>query len=87
MLHIARRALRVAEWLHSALEGAETKVRVALLVIGVGFGYLVLVNTGLPVVIAPIVGAIGAMTAHSLTARWRARQVQPELAVTAAVSA
>ena len=63
-----------------------TRVRLALLVIGVAFGYLVLVNTGLPVILAPIVGTIGALAAHWLAGRWRARGVLPAAAVAAAVT-
>jgi hypothetical protein len=55
-----------------------TRGHVALMVVGVAFGYLVLVNTGLPVYIAPIAGVAGAATAHWLTGRWRARRTASE---------
>jgi hypothetical protein len=44
----------VAEW---------TRVRVALLAVGVTFGYLVFVNTGLSLILAPAVGLTGALLA------------------------
>jgi uncharacterized membrane protein YeaQ/YmgE (transglycosylase-associated protein family) len=46
----------------------------------------VLVNTGLSLVVAPIVGLAGASTAHWLARRWRARRIRPALAVAAAVT-
>lgn len=63
-----------------------TRVRVALFVVGAAFGYLVLVNTGLSVVIAPVVGTVGAVGAHWLTQRWRARRRGPTLAAADAVT-
>ena len=64
-----------------------TRVRVALFAVGVAFGYLVLVNTGLSVVVAPIVGTVGAVAAHWLARLWRARRASPALAAAAAVTA
>lgn len=58
-----------------------TRARVGLLVASVSFGYLVVVNTGLSLVVVPIVGVAGALAAHWLAGRWRARRVQPALAV------
>ncbi len=62
-----------------------TRVRVALLAVGVSFGYLVLVNTGLSFVVAAVVGVGGALAAHWLTGRFRARRAAV-LAVAAAVT-
>lgn len=50
-----------------------TRVRVVLLALGASFGYLVLVNTGLSLAVAPVVGAVGALAAHWLAGRLRAR--------------
>ena len=58
-----------------------TRARVGLLVVSVSFGYLVVVNTGLSLVVVPIVGVAGALAAHWVAGRWRARRVQPGLAV------
>jgi hypothetical protein len=58
-----------------------TRARVVLLAVSVSFGYLVVVNTGLSLVVVPIVGVAGALAAHWLAGRWRARRVQPALAV------
>jgi hypothetical protein len=58
-----------------------TRARVVLLVVSVSFGYLVVVNTGLSLVAVPIVGVAGALAAHWVAGRWRARRVQPALAV------
>ncbi|HUM00211.1 MAG TPA: rhomboid-like protein [Mycobacterium sp.] len=63
-----------------------TRVRLALLVVGVAFGYLVLVNTGLPVAVAPVVGTVGALTAHWLAGRWQARRTRPARAAAAALT-
>lgn len=63
-----------------------TRMRVALFVVGVAFGYLVLVNTELSLVMAPIAGVIGAVVAHSLAHWWRGRRTVPEQ-VLAAVTA
>jgi hypothetical protein len=63
-----------------------TKFRVALLVVSAAFCYLVLVNTGLWLGIAPIAGCAGAVAAHWLTGRWRARRGGPILAATAAAT-
>ena len=49
-----------------------TRARVGLLVVSVSFGYLVVVNTGLSLVVVPIVGVAGALAAHWLAGRWRA---------------
>lgn len=57
-----------------------TRLRVALFAVGVAFGYLVLVNTGLSMLIAPLTGVIGAVVAHWATHWWRARRAVPELA-------
>src|ERR1700757_170157 len=54
-----------------------TRVHVALLTVGVSFGYLVLVHTGPAVVAAPAVGVAGAVTAHWLADRRKARQARP----------
>jgi hypothetical protein len=58
-----------------------TRARVVLLAVSVSFGYLVVVNTGLSLIVVPIVGVAGALAAHWLAGRWRARRVQPALAV------
>ena len=58
-----------------------TRARVVLLVVSVSFGYLVVVNTGLSLVVVPIVGVAGALAAHWVAGRWRARRVQTALAV------
>jgi hypothetical protein len=58
-----------------------TRGRIVLLVVSVTFGYLVLVNTGLSLVVVPIVGVAGALAAHWLAGRWRPRRGQPALAV------
>lgn len=60
-----------------------TRVRVALLVVGGAFGYLVLVNTALSLVVAPVVGIAGALAAHWFAGRFRARRARPVLAVAA----
>jgi hypothetical protein len=57
-----------------------TRVRVALLAVGASFGYLVLVNTGPAVVVAPLVGVAGALGAHWLAGRFSARPVRAPLA-------
>lgn len=57
-----------------------TRARVALLVVSVSFGYLILVNTGLSLVVVPIVGVAGALVAHLVARRWRPRRGQPVLA-------
>ncbi|MDT5092071.1 MAG: hypothetical protein QOH60_1434 [Mycobacterium sp.] len=75
--HVVALALGMAVSLRFGGPARWTKVRVALFVIGVGFGYLVLVNTGLPVVIAPIVGTVGALTARRLAEGVRAGRVEP----------
>lgn len=64
-----------------------TRVRLALFVVGVAFGYLVLVNTAVPIVVAPVVGTVGAVAAHWLAQRWRARRRGPALAAADAVTA
>ena len=53
-----------------------TPLRCVLLAIGAGFGYLVLANE-LPVVIAPIAGMLGALTAHGAARYRRSRRVRP----------
>lgn len=63
-----------------------TRVRVALLVVGGAFGYLVLVNTGLNLAVAPVVGLAGALVAHWFAARLRARRVRLAPAVAAAAT-
>ncbi len=63
-----------------------TRVRLALFVMGVAFGYLVLVNTGVSVIFAPAVGIAGAAGAHWLARVWRARRAAPVLAAAAAVT-
>jgi hypothetical protein len=63
-----------------------TRVRVALLTVGVAFCYLVLVNTGPAVVAAPAVGVAGALAAHWLARRREARQIRPAPAVAAAAT-
>ncbi len=62
-----------------------TRVRIALLVVGAAFGYLVLVNTGLSLAVAPGVGLVGALLAHWLDRRRRARRVRAALAMADAV--
>jgi hypothetical protein len=52
-----------------------TPVRGVLLVIGVSFGYLVLVN-GLPVVTAPLAGLAAGFAAYAAAALWRGRQLR-----------
>jgi type III secretory pathway component EscS len=85
--HVIALALGMVLSLRAGGAARWTKVRVALFVVGVAFGYLVLVNTGLSVIVAPIVGTVGALTAHWLASRRRAREVRPALAVAAAVPA
>jgi hypothetical protein len=63
-----------------------TKFRVALLVVSAAFGYLLLVNTGLSFGVAPIAGIAGALAAHWLAGRLRARRARPILAVAAAAT-
>jgi hypothetical protein len=63
-----------------------TKFRIALLVVGGAFCYLVLVNTGFAFGIAPIAGFAGAMAAHWLAGRWRVRRARPVHAVAAAAT-
>ena len=63
-----------------------TRVRVALFAVGVAFGYLVLANTGLSLVAAPIAGIAGALAAHWLAGRRRARRPRPALAAAAALT-
>jgi hypothetical protein len=58
-----------------------TPLRCVLMVIGVSFGYLVLVNSGLPVVIAPAVGLAGAFTGHWVTTCWRGWRLRRSLAL------
>lgn len=55
--------------------------RYALLGVGVSFGYLVLVNTEVSLIGAPLAGALGALTAHWLAVRRRVRDV-PDAPVT-----
>jgi hypothetical protein len=52
-----------------------TPMRCVLLAIGAAFGYLVLANE-LPVVIAPIAGMLGALTAHGAARVGRSRRVR-----------
>jgi hypothetical protein len=54
-------------------EARWTPARCALLAIGASFGYLVLVNSGLPVILAPLIGLAGAVTGHWATVAWRSR--------------
>jgi hypothetical protein len=54
-----------------------TSVRCVLLSIGAAFGYLVLASTGLSLVVAPIVGLLGAHIGHWAAHRWRSRQTCP----------
>lgn len=56
-----------------------TPARCALALVGVLFGYLVLVNTGLPVVVAPLVGLLGAVAARWAATRWRSRRISRSL--------
>jgi hypothetical protein len=63
-----------------------TRVHIALLTVGVAFGYLVLVHTGPAVVAAPAVGVAGALAAHWLAGRRLARRVRPAPAVAAATT-
>jgi hypothetical protein len=51
-----------------------TRVRVGLLIVASSFCYLVLLNTGLPLVVAPGVGLAGALVAHAVAGRWRAHR-------------
>jgi hypothetical protein len=53
-----------------------TPLRCVLLAIGAAFGYLMLANE-LPVVIAPIAGALGALIAHGAAGYWLSRGVRP----------
>jgi hypothetical protein len=53
-----------------------TPLRCVLLAIGAAFGYLMLANE-LPVVIAPIAGMLGAITAHGAAHYWLSRRVRP----------
>lgn len=64
-----------------------TRARVALLVVSVSFGYLILVNTGLSLIVVPVAGVAGALVAHWLAGRWRARTVTPAPAVVVAATA
>ena len=63
-----------------------TRVHVALLTVGVSFGYLVLVHTGPAVVAAPVVGVAGALAAHWLAGRFKGRRVRPAPPVAAAAT-
>ena len=63
-----------------------TRVHVALLMVGVSFGYLVLVHTGPAVVAAPVVGVAGALAAHWLAGRFKGRRVRPAPPVAAAAT-
>lgn len=51
-----------------------TPLRVVLLVIGGSFGYLVLINTALLLLIAPLVGLLGACAAHWAVRRRQSRR-------------
>jgi hypothetical protein len=51
-----------------------TRSHVALLTVGVSFGYLVLVHSGPAVIAAPVVGVAGALAAHWLAGRFKARR-------------
>jgi len=53
-----------------------TPLRCVLLAIGAAFGYLMVANE-LPVVIAPIAGTLGALTAHGAARYWLSRGVRP----------
>jgi hypothetical protein len=61
-----------------------TRAHIALMVVGVAFGYLVLVNTGPSVYLAPVVGALGATAAHWLTQRRRTRRSAAQVDLPAA---
>ncbi|MDT5012442.1 MAG: hypothetical protein QOH57_4059 [Mycobacterium sp.] len=63
-----------------------TGVRVGLFVVGVAFGYMVLVNAGPSVVMGPIVGTVGALAVHWGARRWRAGRRHPAVPVPVAVS-
>ena len=50
-----------------------TPLRRALLALGVSFGYVMLVHSGLSVVLAPAAGLLGALVVHAVVARRRYR--------------
>jgi hypothetical protein len=52
-----------------------TPLRFVLLLIGVSFGYMMLVNTGLTALIAPVAGLVGAIAVHRAVRVWRRRYV------------
>lgn len=58
-----------------------TPVRFALLAVGGAFGYLMLVNVGVSLVAAPLVGTLGALAAHWAVRCWRGRQLARSVAV------
>jgi hypothetical protein len=60
-----------------------TRVRFALLAVGGAFGYLMLVNIGVSLVAAPLVGTLGALASHWAVRRWRGRQLARSVAVAA----
>jgi hypothetical protein len=60
-----------------------TPVRFALLAVGGAFGYLMLVNVGVSLVAAPLVGTLGAQAAHWAVRCWRGRQLARSVAVAA----
>jgi hypothetical protein len=51
-----------------------TALRYSLFGVGVSFGFLMLVNTPLPLIVAPLVGLLGALTGHAAAAQWRRRR-------------
>lgn len=53
---------------------AWTRIRLALLAVGGSFGYLILVNTVVPLVTAPLAGIAGALTVHWAVRTWRRRK-------------
>jgi hypothetical protein len=58
-----------------------TRVRLGLLGVGVAFGYLLFVNTGLSLVSAPIAGALGALAAQWAASRRQSRRMRRWLTV------
>jgi hypothetical protein len=63
-----------------------TPVRLVLLGVGGAFGYLVLVNTELSLLTAPVAGLAGVAIAQWVTRRWRTRRAGEPLAVAAVIT-
>jgi hypothetical protein len=59
-----------------------TRIRVALLVLGGSFGYLMLVNIAVTAVAAPLAGAAGALVAHRTARLYRQRRLRRSIPIT-----